>query len=213
MKDVEQILPSCPGRSSRQYYPWESISQTSRDSSANHTAKTLKLSPYTTRVYSIFRFSFQIMLIAIQAVALQRWIFAKASRVFLREPFVTLKNLSSKPQRDDDFENHLQGLLFIVEDLTSDIVELMDSELNIDPVFFAMHLHVNEKNKLSHQTPSEATLLTRFWDQNYFNTSYHRSAVTDGTHTRWARYWRNTMFIGHRSRSLRSHLIVIVRIW
>lgn len=106
---------------------------------------------------------------------------------------VALNDLPSKLQGDDDLDNPLQGRIFIIEDLTEDVVELFGSELDIDPLFFAMHLHVDEKRELSHHTPSEATLPTRLLDRNYINMFYHRSVVTDDTHKQWARYLRNTV--------------------
>src|SRR6266496_2556940 len=42
----------------------------------------------------------------------------------------------------EHYRDHpLQGRILIIEDLTKDVVEHLGSELDIDPLFFALHLH------------------------------------------------------------------------
>ena len=106
---------------------------------------------------------------------------------------VALHDLPSKLRGNDELGNSLQGRIFIIEDLTKDIVELLGLELDIDPLFFAMHLHVSQKRGLKHQPPSEATLPSRLLKQNYININYHRSVTSDCTHKRWSRYTRDTV--------------------
>lgn len=108
------------------------------------------------------------------------------------QTLVALNDLPSKLQSDDKHDNPLQGRIFIIEDLTKEIVELLGSQLDVDPLFFAMHLHVDQRRRLKYHSPSEATLPTRLLDQNYINMSYHRSVVTDSPHDQKARYLRNT---------------------
>ena len=106
---------------------------------------------------------------------------------------VALHDLPSKLRGNDDLGNSLQGRIFIIEDLTEDVVELLGLELDIDPLFFAMHLHVSQKEGLKHQPPSEVTLPSRLLNQNYININYHRSVTSDCTHKRWSRYMRDTV--------------------
>lgn len=108
------------------------------------------------------------------------------------QTLVDLNDLPSKLQSDNNHESPLQGRIFIIEDLTKEVVELLGSRLDVDPLFFAMHLHVDQRRGLKHHAPSEATLPTRLLDQNYINMSYHRSVMTDSPHDQKARYLRNT---------------------
>lgn len=69
--------------------------------------------------------------------------------------------------------------ILIVQDLTKDVVELLGSSLNIDPIFFASHIHTSFKGG-DIQTPDLASLPSRIRTQNYINIHYHRTiAVKD----------------------------------
>lgn len=68
----------------------------------------------------------------------------------------------------------LQGRILIIEDLTPEVIELVGSELDIDPLMFALHLHTTQRNDTRSQTPDEATLPSRLVTQNYMTTTYHR---------------------------------------
>lgn len=77
------------------------------------------------------------------------------------------------------YEHSLQGRLLIIEDLTSEVIEILGSTLNIDPLFFAMHLHTLHRTGRRHPTPDEATLPSRFQRKDYINISYHRPVTRD----------------------------------
>ncbi len=47
-----------------------------------------------------------------------------------------------------DLKNRLQGRIIIVEDLTQDVIELLGSRLDIDPLFFALHLHTTHRTSM-----------------------------------------------------------------
>ena len=66
--------------------------------------------------------------------------------------------------------------LLIVEDLSRDVVETLGSYLNIDPLFFASHIH-SAKKTLNAQTPDLATLPSRSRPSNYISILYHRTLV------------------------------------
>jgi hypothetical protein len=86
----------------------------------------------------------------------------------------------------------LQGRILIIEDLTKDVVEILGSTLEIDPLFFAMHLHTNHRTGMRQQTPDEATLPSRLINQNYMNFSYHRSITCDSVDPFGGRLLRDT---------------------
>ena len=137
-------------------------------------------------------------------------------------PFLRTKipqdDLPTKLRSDGDLINPLQGRIFIIEDLTKDLIELLGSELEIDPLFFAMHLHASQKVGLSRQTPNEATLPSRLLSQDYINISYHRSVATDNVHNKWSRYVRNTVinrklvFLPSTKIGLAQHCASVVKI-
>ncbi|KAL1595288.1 hypothetical protein SLS60_009978 [Paraconiothyrium brasiliense] len=54
-----------------------------------------------------------------------------------------------------------QGRILIIEDLSKEIVEVLGTLLNIDPLFFALHLHTTQRASSHHQTIDEATLPSR----------------------------------------------------
>lgn len=131
---------------------------------------------------------------------------------------VALHDLPSKIRGDDELGKSLQGRIFIIEDLTKDIIELLGLELDIDPLFFAMHLHAYNREGLHHQPPSEATLPSRLLKQNYININYHRSVTTDCTHKRWSRYIRDTVisrkvvFLPSTNIGLAQHCASVIRV-
>ncbi|KAB8294906.1 hypothetical protein EYC80_006864 [Monilinia laxa] len=66
-----------------------------------------------------------------------------------------------------------KGRILIVEDLSSEIVELLGSRLDIDPVFFASHLH-GQRVELNYPKPSLARLPSRVRKQNFVSLPYQR---------------------------------------
>lgn len=100
---------------------------------------------------------------------------------------------AAKCKEDEIYHNHpLQGRILVIEDLTKDVVELLGSTLEIDPLFFAMHLHTIHRTGMRHQTPDEATLPSRLLDQNYMNFSYHRPITCDALAPFGGRLMRDT---------------------
>lgn len=73
----------------------------------------------------------------------------------------------------------LQGRILIIQDLTQAVVETLGSRLDIDPLFFALHLHTSGRSGMSRQTPEDATLPSRRLSQGYINMSYHRAITAD----------------------------------
>ncbi|KAF2127781.1 hypothetical protein P153DRAFT_387515 [Dothidotthia symphoricarpi CBS 119687] len=80
---------------------------------------------------------------------------------------------------EDDHSQPLQGRMLVIEDLTVEIIELLGSELDIDPLFFAMHLHTVQRKAMRHPIPNEATLPSRLLSQNYLNAAYHCPVTYD----------------------------------
>ena len=62
------------------------------------------------------------------------------------------------------------GHILILEDLTNDVVEVLGASLNIDPFFFAAHIHAHS----GEQTPQMVCLPSRAKSQNFVNLHYHR---------------------------------------
>jgi hypothetical protein len=72
----------------------------------------------------------------------------------------------------------LQGRILVVEDLDKRIVELFGHHLNIDPMFFAGHIHVPWAG-LQAQSPDQCTLPSQSKRQNFTNIHYHRTISFD----------------------------------
>lgn len=87
--------------------------------------------------------------------------------------------------RVDSVSNHearaervLLGRIFIIEDLTPMLIEELGSYLDIDPLFFASHLHAPSFD-MGTQLPDSATLPSRYKPQKFTNIHYHRTIVFD----------------------------------
>ena len=112
----------------------------------------------------------------------------------------------------------LQGRILIIEDLTKDVVELLGSTLEIDPLFFAMHLHTNHRTGMRQQTPDEATLPSRLINQNYMNFSYHRSITCESVEPFGGRLLRDTsidrklVFLRSTTIGLAQHCASVIKI-
>jgi hypothetical protein len=112
----------------------------------------------------------------------------------------------------------LQGRILIIEDLTKDVVELLGSTLEIDPLFFAMHLHTNHRTGMRQQTPDEATLPSRLINQNYMNFSYHRSITCENVDPFGGRLLRDTsidrklVFLRSTTIGLAQHCVSVMKI-
>lgn len=71
-------------------------------------------------------------------------------------------------------EDGLKGRVLVVEDLSRNTVNTLGSMLDIDPLFFASHIHASSRT-IRAQTPNLATLPSRIRSQNYVSVQYHRA--------------------------------------
>ena len=85
-------------------------------------------------------------------------------------------NAKNNPQDIPNKRNHLLGQILLIEDLNKEAIEITGSCLNIDPLFFASHIHTPWK-ELEAQTPDLATLPSRLKPGTYMNIHYHRTIV------------------------------------
>jgi hypothetical protein len=112
----------------------------------------------------------------------------------------------------------LQGRILLIEDLTKDVVEMLGTGLGIDPLFFAMHLHVVSRSGMRHQTPDQATLPSRLSSQNFTNMSYHRAISCDTVSVDGGRLQRDTVidrkliFLPSTTIGLVQHGVSIIRV-
>lgn len=75
---------------------------------------------------------------------------------------------------------HPQGRILIVEDLSKEIIELLGSSLDVDPLFFAGHLHTPWSDREA-QTPHQCTLPSQAQRRNFVNIHYHRIVTVNRT--------------------------------
>lgn len=119
----------------------------------------------------------------------------------------------------DQYTNHaLQGRILIIEDLTKNAIEFLGSELDIDPLFFAMHLHTLHRTGMRHQTPVEATLPSRLLPQEYINIYYHRPVTCDAIAPFGGRLVRDTsidrklVFLRSTTVGLAQHCVSVIKV-
>jgi len=84
--------------------------------------------------------------------------------------FSSLASLLSNHRKNSD---GCCGRILIIEDLSKDVVEMLGSMLNIDPLFFASHIDTHQIN-MATKRPSVATLPSTARSQNFLNLHYHR---------------------------------------
>lgn len=75
-------------------------------------------------------------------------------------------------------ERNLCGMIVVVEDLSAEIIELLGTQLNIDPVFFAGHIHSSGET-MHTQTPDQCMLPSQAKAHGFINIHYHRALVFD----------------------------------
>ena len=97
-----------------------------------------------------------------------------------KESHMHLSNATAEPSTT--------GRIIIIEDLTTEIVEILGSSLDIDPLFFASHIHSTEKS-VRFQAPELTTLPSRY-QQNFVNIHYHRSILLQGPNNRMGKLMR-----------------------
>jgi hypothetical protein len=75
-------------------------------------------------------------------------------------------------------DTDVAGRILIVEDPSNEVIEILGSSLDIDPVFFASHVHAPYRH-LAAQTPNLAILPSRTRRQSFLNIHYHRTLELD----------------------------------
>jgi hypothetical protein len=123
------------------------------------------------------------------------------------------------PMKEGYHGNHpLQGRILVIEDLTRDVVELLGSELDIDPLFLALHLHAPRRTGMQVQTLDKTALPSRLQSQHYINMFYHRSVISSSTEVPKRRYMRDAVidrklvFLPHTNIGLAQHCASVIRI-
>lgn len=115
-------------------------------------------------------------------------------------------------------EHQIQGRILVIEDLTPQVIELLGSKLDLDPLFLATHLHTAHRTGMHHQTPDDATLPSRLVARDYLNVSYHQPMTCDTGHPSGSRYAldsaidRKLVFIRSTSIGLAQHRVSIVKL-
>ncbi|KAF2731814.1 hypothetical protein EJ04DRAFT_578802 [Polyplosphaeria fusca] len=123
-----------------------------------------------------------------------------------------------KQEKSERREKALQGRILVIEDLSKEIIELLGSVLDIDPLFFALHLHTVRRTSSRYQTPDEATLPSRLLSQDFTNVSYHRAVVSDtavpykGRFLRTSKVGRKLVFLRSTQIALAQHGASVIRI-
>jgi hypothetical protein len=122
------------------------------------------------------------------------------------------------PTKQPDGERALLGRILIIEDLSKEAVEILGGELDIDPLFFSLHLDSAQRRGMRRQTPIDATLPSRFRNEDYINVFYHRSVTSDVTDPPRRRLWRDTvvdrklMFLRSTDIGLAQHCTSVIQI-
>ncbi|CAI6336384.1 unnamed protein product [Periconia digitata] len=112
----------------------------------------------------------------------------------------------------------LRGRILIIEDLTPEVIELVGTSLDIDPLMFALHLHTTQRNDARSQTPDDATLPSRLVTQNYMTTTYHRPLICDQKFTLGGKFERDmavtrkSVFIRSTPIGLAQHSVSVIKV-
>ncbi|KAH0536595.1 hypothetical protein FGG08_006553 [Glutinoglossum americanum] len=84
-----------------------------------------------------------------------------------------MEGLARMLQNPYGSSENLLGRMLIVEDLTADLVELLGSSLEIDPLFFASHLHTSRSRKTA-KLPDTRLLPSAAKHLKFLSATYHR---------------------------------------
>lgn len=118
----------------------------------------------------------------------------------------------------DDHHQQIQGRILIIEDLTVEVVALLGTELAIDPLFLATHLHTVHRTGLRHQTPDDANLPSRLHQSDYINIAYHQSVTCNDVFPAGARFMTDTainrklVFLRATNIGLAQHRVSVVKL-
>lgn len=131
----------------------------------------------------------------------------------IREP--VLSNTSDSKQCGREVA---QGRILIIENITKDVVELLGSELSIDPLFFALHLHTARRIGMGSQPPDDANLPSRLFARDYVNLCYHRSVTSDIANGQRKRFLMNRavdrklIFLSYTNIGLAQHCASVMKL-
>ncbi len=84
-----------------------------------------------------------------------------------------IESLTQLLQNPQGKSEGLLGRMLIVEDLSPDVIELLGSSLEIDPLFFASHLHAARSENTTKQ-PDVRLLPSASKHLKFLSTIYHR---------------------------------------
>ncbi|KAH6642910.1 hypothetical protein C7974DRAFT_386384 [Boeremia exigua] len=112
----------------------------------------------------------------------------------------------------------LHGRVLIVEDLTVQVIELLGSALDLDPLFLATHLHTVHRTGMRHQTPDDATLPSRFHGRDFVNVSYHQPLTSNVAYPLGGKFAldaaidRKLVFLRATSIGLAQHRVSVIKL-
>lgn len=89
-------------------------------------------------------------------------------------------------------EHRIHGRILIIEDLTVEVITLLGTELDIDPLFLATHLHTVHRTGMRHQTPDDAILPSRIHQSDYISVSYHQPVTCEEAFPSGAKFTTNS---------------------
>ena len=85
-----------------------------------------------------------------------------------------LESLANLLQNQIGENENLRGRILIIEDLSKDIIQILGSNLNIDPFFFASHIDAPQSAIVTRR-PYMATLPSAAKSQNFLTLHYHHA--------------------------------------
>ena len=131
---------------------------------------------------------------------------------------IRLKTSSSMRKGDPEVDCPLHGRILVIEDLTAEIIQMLGSELDLDPLFLATHLHTVHRTGMRHQTPDDATLPSRLRGRDYLNVSYHQPVSSDVAYPSGSRFSLDTaidrklVFLRGTNIGLVQHRVSIIKL-
>lgn len=131
---------------------------------------------------------------------------------------IRLKTSSSVGKEYPGADCQFHGRILIIEDLTAEIIQLLGSELDLDPLFLATHLHTVHRTGMRHQTPDDATLPSRLRGRDYLNVSYHQPVSSDVPYPSGSRFSLDTaidrklVFLRATNIGLVQHRVSIIKL-
>ena len=97
---------------------------------------------------------------------------------------IDLNSLTSLLSNTRKGSNDCCGRILIIEDPCQDVVEILGSMLDIDPLFFASHIDTHEEINMTTARPSVTTLPSTARSQNFLNLHYQRVIQCDNPRPR-----------------------------